>query len=175
MTTMKSIAAILSVCLLAGCGTLGPKLGSTVADQIDLGDGMVFGIVPISEAASAVNKAAPGGGAVVDALGEHFAKQRQAKYGPFNGLQYTTERQVVLKTGKVIPQSEIDRIVEILSPIVPGPIVRVVEPQRMSYETVSGTSVPNGTNTPPATPRPAEGPAITPEDQAALDLLESKD
>lgn len=157
---MKMIrwAAAVVLCALCGCGTFGKKVGAEVADRVDLGDGTVLGIVPISLAATAANAVRPGAGDYVNMLEGKLKSQREAKLGPFNGLPYTTTRQVVLKTGAVIPESEIERIVEIMTPTVPGPIIRVIEPA--NYNTVPATVAPV-TNAPPAATPATEEAAAT--------------
>ena len=84
---------------------------------------------------------------------------------PFGGLDYTRQRQVVLKDGSIIQEQQIEKIVEILTPIVPAPIVRVIEPEAIATRPVEAAPTPTPT-LPPATldPQPIS---------EALDALES--
>ncbi len=140
MNTIKLIAAMLVAGLMAGCSTI----KQAAVERVDLGDGLIFDLVPVGPAFAAADKAAPGSGAVLKMVEGQLAAKREAKLGPFNGLPYTTERQVVLMDGTVIPQEKIAKIVRIRTPIVPQPIVDVVEPADVSIRPVTN-SIPEPT------------------------------
>lgn len=96
-------------------------------------------------------------------IGNVIAPPKEEK--PFGGLDYTRQRQVVLRDGTVIQEQQIEKIVEILTPIVPAPIVRIIEPEAIATRPVEDAPTPTPT-LPPATLDPK---TIS----EALDALES--
>lgn len=151
---MKYMVFVLLLALGSGCASM--KQAAT--ERVDLGDGLIFDLVPVGPAFAAADKAAPGSGAVLRLIESDLKSKRDAKLGPFGGLPYTTARQVILKTGVVIQEDEIAKIVRIRTPIVPAPVIDVVEPA--DYGTQPAATVP------PAQPTP---PVVTPEAPPAID------
>lgn len=171
---MKLLAGLGLVAIGAGCST--PQVNQAkedikaeVSGTVDLGDGKIFNLVPVSMASNAADSAAPGAGKIVDLVAGGFKERRDARLGPFNGLPYTVERQVVLKTGVVIPQSEIENIIEVLTPIVPSAITRVVKPAAFSTQQVEPDE-PAVTNSAPAEASP-DAPVVDPDIEAELNNL----
>ena len=154
----KAVAAMLLTATL-GCAAARQNLGN---NQVDIPG---VGAVPVETVARWADIARPGAGAAIrmgeaglqDALG-------RTPQGPFGGLPYTTARQVVLKNGTVITEAEIERIVEILTPIVPAAIVRVGAPP--DYVTA-----PVATAADPAPATADVTAAVDPDVAAALDKL----
>lgn len=146
MKSIRLIGGLLVLGLLAGCSTV----KQAAMERVDLGDGLIFDVVPVGPAFAAADKAYPGAGTVLKLVEAQLAAKREAKLGPFNGLPFTTERQVVLKDGTVIPQDKIAKIVRIRTPIVPQPIVDVVEPADISTQPV--TNAPSASPIEPTTP-----------------------
>lgn len=100
----------------------------------NLGNGMVdipgVGAIPIENIAGAMDAGAPGSGDILrGGEAQLQAALGRTPPGPFGSLPYTVERQVVLKSGVVIKQDEIEKILEILTPTTPNPIIRVVAPE----------------------------------------------
>ena len=122
---MKRIIAVaLAVLACSGCAVLKDQ----AKQRVDLGDGMVFDVLPVGPAFAGANAVVPGSGQILAKLEEQFAAKREAKLGPFNGLPYTRTRSVILKDGTVIAEAQIAKIVETLTPIVPAAVTRVIEP-----------------------------------------------
>ena len=154
---MKYSIFVLVAALALGSGCASIKQAAT--DRVDLGDGLIFDLVPVGPAFAAADKAAPGSGAVLRLIESDLKSKREAKLGPFGGLPYTTARQVILKTGVVIQEDEIAKIVRIRTPIVPAPVIDVVEP--MDYGTQPPATLPIPEPTPPVV-TPDAPPAIDP-------------
>ena len=146
-----------------------------------IGNGRVFGVVDVDDAAKAVDKLYPGSGSALRAISSGAADLTgKTPIGPFGGLPYTIRRDVVLTDGTRIPEERIAQIVETLTPVVPAAIVRVVAPA--SFATAPPSDKPDAplpapVLTEPAVTSPAAStpaaekpaPSITPD--AELDLL----
>lgn len=155
MIDVRLLLLLLACAITSGCATpFGKKVNSAVAERVDLGDGMIFDLVPVSLGSKAADAAYPGSGKIIDAIEAKLKGQRDAKLGPFNGLPYTTQRQVVLKADlaaklgrAILSEQEIENIIEVLTPIVPGSITRVIEPKNFGTKTVApvaGTNIVDG-------------------------------
>lgn len=166
MRTMLMVGLIGLCC--SGCAMLKQE----AASRVDLGDGMVFDVIPVGAAVTGANAVVPGSGAVLDKIEKRLAAKREAKQGPFNGLPYTTTRSVILKDGKIIPESEIAKIVETLTPIVPVPVTRVIEPAAFGTRPVAGGTA-EGAEGGVVTADPAVPPLPTETTDAVDDLLEA--
>lgn len=70
---------------------------------------------------------------------------------PFGGLDYTRQRQVVLKDGSIITEAQIEKIIEVLTPVAPAPIVRVIEPEAIATRPVEAAPPTTAPTLPPAT------------------------
>jgi hypothetical protein len=169
MRTMLMVGLIGWMC--SGCAMLKQE----AASRVDLGDGMVFDVIPVGAAVTGANAVVPGSGAVLDKIEKRLAAKREAKLGPFNGLPYTTTRSVILKTGVVIPESDIAKIVETLTPIVPAAVTRVIDPASLrSYAVASPAPIEAG----PAMTETAEGgvlsadPAVPPLPTETTDAVD---
>ena len=86
---------------------------------------------------------------------------------PFGGLDYTRQRQVVLKDGSIITEAQIEKIIEVLTPVAPAPIVRVIEFNDIPSQPIVAPSAPPTTQLPPT--------KITPKTISdALDAIEAE-
>lgn len=132
---MKTMGMMLTALLVSGCASLSRE----TAERVDLGDGLVFDLIPVSAVAAGANALQPGAGSVVQQVERKLAAKREARLGPFNGLPFTTTRSVILKNGTVISEGEIAKIVETLTPIVPEPVTRVIAPSEFG---TTGTAAP---------------------------------
>jgi len=159
-------SGILSLSLIVGC-----KSADLGAIKDGLGDGKLANTVPITAIADAAEVARPGSKAIILAAEAQLkALTGKVEQGPFGGLPYTTTRQVVLKDGTRISEEQIAQIIEILTPVVPAAIVRVVLPADYTTSTVeTPTTAPATTTTLGDTSTSTTAPALDPDVAAALE------
>ena len=144
---MKRIIVVaLALLACSGCAVLKDQ----AMQRVDLGDGMVFDVVPVGAAVTGANAVVPGSGEVLAKIEKRLAAQREAKLGPFNGLPYTRTRSVILKDGTVIAEAQIAKIVETLTPIVPAAVTRVIEPADFGTRPVGTTNSTTEATDPPS-------------------------
>lgn len=169
---MKRLLRMIVVAALALAGALTVNgcamLKGQAASRVDLGDGMVFDVIPVGAAVTGANAVVPGSGEVLNKIEARLAAKREAKYGPFNGLPYTTTRSVILKNGTVITEAEIAKIVETLTPIVPAAVTRVIEPA--AFGTVPAASGQGTEQIPP--PQGSSGAASQPAAGSGTDAVD---
>jgi hypothetical protein len=125
--TKMNAKFLIVVCMgLAAMGCA--SFQKAVSDRVDPGDGKVLGVVPVDLVSEGADAAAPGSGKIVGRIEEALKARREAKLGPFNGMAFTTRREIILKDGTSITEEKIAKIIETLTPIVPEPVVRVITP-----------------------------------------------
>ena len=134
LATIGLFAAILSMC--GGC--------STIKENIDLGDGKVAGIVPVSAVAAGANVAQPGLGKAINAGEAVLSSMRNKDAGPFGGLAFTTEYTVMLKEPAsegqtVITHEQIGTVTRRRIPVMPSPIT-----DEISFDDVATNSGKSG-------------------------------
>lgn len=100
---------------------------NTIKKHVDLGDGQVLDVIPVSAVAAGANLAQPGAGKAVNALEGFLAERRDEAKGPFGGLPVATRYTIALKTPAsdgqtIIQQEQIEKIYRHRSAIVPDPI-----------------------------------------------------
>jgi len=154
------LAVVLVALLASGC--------ASVKERIDLGDGLVFDLVPVG--------AVPGDtGKALKFISDRYAVEREARLGPFNGLPFTTRRTVILKDGTEIPEERIAKIVRTRTPVMPAPVVDVLDPADFPSNPIQPApeaTVPPASPSEPATGSPIPAPvqdSLTPEQRAALE------
>lgn len=150
---MKKLIMAMAVAVsLCGC-----------ASPWKFGDGKI-GPVSVDTVAGAADLARPGTGALIRHGETTLQNVMGVKVGPFGGLPYTTQRQVILLDGTIITDAQIAKIIEILTPVMPAAIVRTVLPA--DYVTVPVTN-----STPIVVGGFTNAPAIDPDIENALNKL----
>lgn len=125
MMGMVAVVGVIVAMLSSSCSTAGVK------QRVDLGDGQIFDLLPVSPAAKALNIYKPGAGDALLKIEDVLAARRAANLGKtdtntIERLERVTSYQFLLKEpvdGLILQASNISTVQRIRAPVVPDSIV----------------------------------------------------